>query len=128
MIPSPPSLFPPWFIPLIISSVTHITSISLSSPYLCLSSPCILLLSQVDNKAYLDQYGADKAAIVRNITRAFAHQIFVDGFYTADPHPGEGPGERRRQEKEQGTIRRGGDRRKAGNDNMGKRGRGMEQK
>jgi aarF domain-containing kinase len=45
----------------------------------------------VDNKAYLDQYGADKASIVRNITRAFAHQIFVDGFYTADPHPGEGP-------------------------------------
>jgi aarF domain-containing kinase len=45
----------------------------------------------VDNKAYLNQYGADKASIVRNITRAFAHQIFVDGFYTADPHPGEGP-------------------------------------
>ena len=37
---------------------------------------------------FLDKYGADKDAIVRNITRAFAHQIFVDGFYTADPHPG----------------------------------------
>ena len=44
---------------------------------------------QVDNKMYLEKYGADKAAIVRNITRAFAHQIFVDGFYTADPHPGD---------------------------------------
>ena len=45
-------------------------------------------LCKVDNKAFLDQYGADKDSIVRNITRAFAHQIFVDGFYTADPHPG----------------------------------------
>ena len=43
----------------------------------------------MDNKAFLDQYGADKDSIVRNITRAFAHQIFVDGFYTADPHPGQ---------------------------------------
>ena len=37
----------------------------------------------------LDEFSADKDSIVKNITRAFAHQIFVDGFYTADPHPGE---------------------------------------
>jgi ABC1 atypical kinase-like domain len=62
----------------------------------------------VDNKAYLDQYGADKASIVRNITRAFAHQIFVDGFYTADPHPGEGRKDMRRGKRkgEEWRLRR----------------------
>ena len=30
----------------------------------------------------------DREALVCNITRAFAHQIFCDGFYSADPHPG----------------------------------------
>jgi hypothetical protein len=44
---------------------------------------------KVDDRKLLDKYGVDRASVVRNITRAFAHQIFVDGFYTADPHPGE---------------------------------------
>lgn len=52
---------------------------------------------QVDNKVLLDEFSADKDSIVKNITRAFAHQIFVDGFYTADPHPGEW--EKKRREK-----------------------------
>jgi aarF domain-containing kinase len=43
---------------------------------------------KVDDRKLLDKYGVDRASVVSNITRAFAHQIFVDGFYTADPHPG----------------------------------------
>ena len=43
---------------------------------------------KIDQKDKLAKYGADRAFLVSNVTRAFAHQIFVDGFYTADPHPG----------------------------------------
>jgi aarF domain-containing kinase len=43
---------------------------------------------KIDQKDKLAQYGADRSFLVSNVTRAFAHQIFVDGFYTADPHPG----------------------------------------
>lgn len=36
----------------------------------------------------LDAFGVDKQKIVEEITRAYAHQIFVDGFFNGDPHPG----------------------------------------
>lgn len=32
--------------------------------------------------------GVDKKNIVEEITRAYAHQIFIDGFFNADPDPG----------------------------------------
>mmetsp|Transcript_39787 Transcript_39787/g.106092 ORF Transcript_39787/g.106092 Transcript_39787/m.106092 type:complete len:500 (+) Transcript_39787:1107-2606(+) len=38
--------------------------------------------------AKLDEHKADRVRIVDHVTRAYAHQIFVDGFYSADPHPG----------------------------------------
>ena len=43
---------------------------------------------KIDNLASLDALGVDREAAMLHITRAYAHQIFVDGFYSADPHPG----------------------------------------
>ncbi|KAG6485207.1 hypothetical protein ZIOFF_053740 [Zingiber officinale] len=36
----------------------------------------------------LDALGVDKQKLVEEITRAYAHQIYVDGFFNGDPHPG----------------------------------------
>lgn len=36
----------------------------------------------------LEAFGVDKQKIVEEITRAYAHQIYVDGFFNGDPHPG----------------------------------------
>eukprot|EP00897_Mesotaenium_endlicherianum_P001152 jgi/Mesen1/11037/ME000098S10430 len=37
--------------------------------------------------AGLDGLGVDKHELVESITRAYAHQIYVDAFFNADPHP-----------------------------------------
>ncbi|KAI5394035.1 uncharacterized protein LOC127097645 [Lathyrus oleraceus] len=36
----------------------------------------------------LQAYGVNKQKIVEEITRAYAHQIYIDGFFNGDPHPG----------------------------------------
>ena len=36
----------------------------------------------------LEAFGVDKKKLVEEITRAYAHQIYVDGFFNGDPHPG----------------------------------------
>ena len=36
----------------------------------------------------LEALGVDKQKLVEEITRAYAHQIYVDGFFNGDPHPG----------------------------------------
>lgn len=36
----------------------------------------------------LEAYGIDKQKLVEEITRAYAHQIYIDGFFNGDPHPG----------------------------------------
>lgn len=36
----------------------------------------------------LEALGIDKQKLVEEITRAYAHQIYVDGFFNGDPHPG----------------------------------------
>lgn len=40
-----------------------------------------------DNES-LEAYGVDKQSVVEEITRAYAHQIYIDGFFNGDPHPG----------------------------------------
>lgn len=40
-----------------------------------------------DNES-LEKLGVDKQRIVEEITCAYAHQIYVDGFFNGDPHPG----------------------------------------
>lgn len=36
----------------------------------------------------LEACGVNKQKVVEEITRAYAHQIYVDGFFNGDPHPG----------------------------------------
>lgn len=36
----------------------------------------------------LEALNVDKQKIVEEITRAYAHQIYIDGFFNGDPHPG----------------------------------------
>ena len=36
----------------------------------------------------LEAYGVDKKRLVEEITRAYAHQLYIDGFFNGDPHPG----------------------------------------
>jgi aarF domain-containing kinase len=36
----------------------------------------------------LKALGVDMQELVESITRSYAHQIYVDGFFNADPHPG----------------------------------------
>ncbi|XP_038896599.1 aarF domain-containing protein kinase 1-like [Benincasa hispida] len=43
---------------------------------------------RLNDSASLEAYGIDKQKIVEEITRAYAHQIYVDGFFNGDPHPG----------------------------------------
>ena len=40
-----------------------------------------------DSRA-LEELGVEKQKLVEEITRAYAHQIYVDGFFNGDPHPG----------------------------------------
>ncbi|KAG7024532.1 putative aarF domain-containing protein kinase 1 [Cucurbita argyrosperma subsp. argyrosperma] len=59
----------------------------------CLSTEKVLILEYMDgirlnDSASLEAYGIDKQKIVEDITRAYAHQIYVDGFFNGDPHPG----------------------------------------
>src|SRR5262249_46072325 len=43
---------------------------------------------KVADLAALDQLGVDRKALARRIVQVFCQQIFVDGVYHADPHPG----------------------------------------
>ena len=36
----------------------------------------------------LQALGVDRKKLVEEITRAYAHQIYVDGLFNGDPHPG----------------------------------------
>ncbi len=42
---------------------------------------------KVDGAAALDRHGADRGLMVDDVARAYAQQMFVDGFCSADPHP-----------------------------------------
>ncbi|WP_437285610.1 ABC1 kinase family protein [Sorangium sp. So ce406] len=50
---------------------------------------------KVGDLAALEAHGVDRKALARQIVQVFCQQIFVDGVYHADPHPGNmlvGPG------------------------------------
>jgi aarF domain-containing kinase len=58
-----------------------------------LTSQRLLVMTYVDGFKPTDMdavaaHGADKEVIMRHITRAYAQQIFGDGLYSGDPHPG----------------------------------------
>lgn len=57
------------------------------------SSEYVLVLEFMDgirlnDHQSLDAFGIDKQKVVEEITRAYSHQIYVDGFFNGDPHPG----------------------------------------
>ncbi|MGE4609587.1 MAG: AarF/UbiB family protein [Myxococcota bacterium] len=43
---------------------------------------------RVDDAAGLERLGVDPAAVLDSIGRSYAKQVFVDGLFHADPHPG----------------------------------------
>lgn len=43
---------------------------------------------RVDDTDELDRLGVDRAAVLEVLARAYAKQVFVDGLFHADPHPG----------------------------------------
>ncbi|CAN6877393.1 unnamed protein product [Brassica oleracea var. botrytis] len=62
-------------------------------PDIIQSSESVLIIEYMDgirlnDVESLDAFGVDKQKIVEEITRAYAHQIYVDGFFNGDPHPG----------------------------------------
>ncbi|KAJ0044810.1 hypothetical protein Pint_05345 [Pistacia integerrima] len=57
------------------------------------STEAVLILEYMDgirinDSETLEAFGVDKQKIVEEITHAYAHQIYVDGFFNGDPHPG----------------------------------------
>ncbi|EOY29154.1 ABC1 family protein, putative [Theobroma cacao] len=63
-------------------------------PYVVLlSTETVLILEYLDgiclnDSASLEAFGVNKQKIVEEITRAYAHQIYVYGLFNGDPHPG----------------------------------------
>ncbi|KAE8784499.1 hypothetical protein D1007_41941 [Hordeum vulgare] len=62
-------------------------------PEIIQSTEKILILEYMDgirlhDNDSLEEYGVDKKKLVEEITRAYAHQIYIDGFFNGDPHPG----------------------------------------
>ncbi|KAL0916643.1 hypothetical protein M5K25_014171 [Dendrobium thyrsiflorum] len=72
---------------------SHTNSVNVLIPEVIQSSEKILVLEYMDGIRLNDiesfeAYGIDKQKLVEEITRAYAHQIYVDGFFNGDPHPG----------------------------------------
>jgi predicted unusual protein kinase regulating ubiquinone biosynthesis (AarF/ABC1/UbiB family) len=43
---------------------------------------------KITDAAALDKHGVDRVALLQKISQAFAIQMFEDGLFNADPHPG----------------------------------------
>ncbi|XP_020275190.1 uncharacterized protein LOC109849732 [Asparagus officinalis] len=74
-------------------SKNHLNSLDVLIPEVIQSTEKVLILQYMDgirlnDAESLDAYGIDKQKVVEEITRAYAHQIYVDGFFNGDPHPG----------------------------------------
>ncbi|XP_074587630.1 protein ACTIVITY OF BC1 COMPLEX KINASE 8, chloroplastic-like [Curcuma longa] len=62
-------------------------------PEIIQSTEKVLILQYMDgirlnDMDSLEEFGVSKKNLVREITRAYAHQIYIDGFFNGDPHPG----------------------------------------
>ncbi|KAF8389457.1 hypothetical protein HHK36_026152 [Tetracentron sinense] len=62
-------------------------------PEVIQSSEKALILEYMDgirlnDSESMETFGIDKQKLVEEITRAYAHQIYIDGFFNGDPHPG----------------------------------------
>ncbi|KAF2302780.1 hypothetical protein GH714_008345 [Hevea brasiliensis] len=68
-------------------------SVDVLIPEVIQSTEKVLILEYMDgirlnDNESLEAYGVDKQTVVEEITRAYAHQIYIDGFFNGDPHPG----------------------------------------
>ncbi|CAM8961311.1 unnamed protein product [Rhodiola kirilowii] len=75
------------------ASHTSTNRVDVRIPEIIQSTEKVLILEYMDgirlsDSASLDAYGVDRQKVISEITRAYAHQIFVDGFFNGDPHPG----------------------------------------
>jgi aarF domain-containing kinase len=43
---------------------------------------------KVSDNAWLDHYAVDRAHLAHRLVQAFSQQLFIDGVFNADPHPG----------------------------------------
>ncbi|XP_047970705.1 uncharacterized protein LOC125213942 isoform X2 [Salvia hispanica] len=62
-------------------------------PDIIMSTEKVLILEYMDgirlnDSVSLQEMGVDKQKLVEEISRAYAHQIYIDGFFNGDPHPG----------------------------------------
>ncbi|KAL9400549.1 hypothetical protein Peur_009510 [Populus x canadensis] len=70
-----------------------INQVDVLIPEVIQSTEKVLILEYMDgirlnDLESLEACGANKQNIVEEITRAYAHQIYVDGFFNGDPHTG----------------------------------------
>eukprot|EP00258_Populus_trichocarpa_P042340 XP_024458359.1 uncharacterized protein LOC18100773 isoform X2 [Populus trichocarpa] len=70
-----------------------INQVDVLIPEVIQSTEKVLILEYMDgirlnDLESLEACGANKQKIVEEITRAYAHQIYVDGFFNGDPHSG----------------------------------------
>lgn len=71
----------------------HSNSVDVLIPEVIQSSEKVLVLEYMDgfrlndNESF-EAYSVDRQKFIEEITRAYAHQIYVDGFFNGDPHPG----------------------------------------
>ena len=43
---------------------------------------------KVTDTVQLDKHGVDREALMQRICQAYAHQVYINGKFNADPHPG----------------------------------------
>ncbi|KAL3818398.1 hypothetical protein ACJIZ3_004303 [Penstemon smallii] len=75
------------------SDVNNVKRVDVLIPEIVMSTEKVLILEYMDgirlnDRESLQALGVDKQKLVEEITRAYAHQIYVDGFFNGDPHPG----------------------------------------
>ncbi|KAJ6814375.1 uncharacterized protein M6B38_139790 [Iris pallida] len=71
----------------------HFNNLDVLIPEVIQSTEKVLILQYMDgirlnDSESLEAYDVDKQKLVERITQAYAHQIYVDGFFNGDPHPG----------------------------------------
>jgi predicted unusual protein kinase regulating ubiquinone biosynthesis (AarF/ABC1/UbiB family) len=75
------------------SNLKEFQDIIIPKPYKEFSSDCVLTMDYIDGVKITNQNMVQTAAarqqeLANTIFRAYLHQIFIDGFFHADPHPG----------------------------------------
>ncbi|KAI4379847.1 hypothetical protein MLD38_006092 [Melastoma candidum] len=75
------------------SDTTYSHTVDVLIPEVIKSTEKVLILEYMDGNRLndfdsLERFGLARQKIVEEITRAYAYQIYVDGFFNGDPHPG----------------------------------------